>query len=70
MGLGRGTSQRTSHWLTIPLCVAHHYIGPEAIDGEIGVPTWEARYGTQMAHLEIISERVGFNVFERAKLAA
>lgn len=60
--LPRGMSQR-QHWLVIPLTAALHAVGPEAIDGELGVVGWESRFGTQLQHLLWVERQTGIDAF-------
>lgn len=49
--------------LVLPIKAEFHCIGENAIDGEVGVLTWEKYFGTQMEHLADISEQLGYDVF-------
>ena len=66
-GYVRGTSQRgVGEALVLPLKADFHcfdYAG-NAIDGSIGIRTWEEWYGTQMQHLHDVSALLGYNVFK------
>ena len=55
--------QRPSDWLVIPVAPVYH-TGRHGIH-QIGVGTWEKRYGTQVAHLRRVSEILGYDVIER-----
>lgn len=44
-------------------------MGPLAIDGALGVREWEARFGTQLAHLLWVERQLGVDLFELAHLA-
>lgn len=60
-----GMAQKQSDWLVLPLCPRLHRWGPKSLDG--GNPDeWELLWGTQMDLLRELSERLGYNVFERA----
>jgi len=66
-GYVRGTSQRgVGEALILPLKADFHcfdYAG-NAIDGSIGIRTWEEQYGTQMDFLREISELLEYDVFK------
>lgn len=64
-GIHVGTGQKNNHWLQIPIHLEIH-VGPQGIDGNIGVAAWEERWGTQFDMLCEVSRRAGFNVFKRA----
>jgi len=53
---GAGLSQRSSDWLTLPLCHNHH----QGYDGihSIGTRAWEGRYGTELSLLAETLNRV------------
>lgn len=66
LGVRKGF-RRTSDWLVIPLAPRYHSDGgPTAIDGSMGVPAWEARFGTQVRHLDAVSREIGYNVWLKA----
>jgi len=66
-GFHRGLSRKASAFLQIPLNHKYHtgQFNPEAI----GMRTWERMFGTQMEHLERVSELVGYDVIELARRA-
>ena len=63
LGLLHGMKKKPSDWLVIPLAEVYHtgYLGIEH-----GVRSWERRFGTQVAHLDQICLRLGYDVWERA----
>lgn len=63
----RGLSLR-HEWLVIPLVADLHAVGPDAIDGEIGVMHWEARFGRQLDYLRWVQDRTGIDAFARQGL--
>ena len=63
-GIKRGTGQRPSDWLVIPIVLELH-VG-NGIDGGIGVRTWEEQNGTQMQHLCEVFRQLGYNGFKIA----
>lgn len=63
-----GMGQRQNPFLQIPLVPELHYAGPEAIDGGIGVQSWEARWGTQVEHLEWVAEQLGYDILALARV--
>lgn len=69
VGVNRGGGEKVSDWLTIPLNLYLHSMGPEAIDGAKGVLTWEQAYGTQVSLLDKVCQRLEMNVWERAGVA-
>lgn len=68
MGLEGHPSRKDREALIIPLAPEYHYIGPEAIDGQIGRTSWEEKYGEQAKHLDDVSELLGYNVWELHRL--
>lgn len=68
-GINRGTSQKPSDWLIIPLAARYH-------TGEFGIDSgqpdwgdvdrWEEHFGSQIEHLTAVSLAVGYNVFKKA----
>lgn len=62
----KGMGQKVSDWLVIPLRAELHSIGPEAIDGGMGVRAWEQKYGAQLAHLDDVCRQLGVNVWRKA----
>ena len=65
-GINRGGGQKASDWLQIPLTAKLHIMSGQAIDGSIGVKTWEKAHGDQFEHLKTVSRWLGYNVFEKA----
>lgn len=66
-GYRRGASQRgVGEALVLPIKYDFHYLDVRgnAIDGGMGVETWEEWYGTQMDHLRDVSELLGYDVFK------
>lgn len=63
-----GVGQRQNPFLQIPLAPELHYFGPEAIDGGIGVRSWEAKYGTQVEHLEWVAGQLGYDILALARV--
>ena len=62
-----GMGQRQSHWLVLPLNWRIHR-GPQGLDtwGE-GVEAWETKWKTtQLKMLAVVSEMLGYNVFDKA----
>lgn len=51
-----GAGKKSSESGVIPLCERHH-TGEEGIH-QIGVKTWEARYGTQALHRQRLMNRI------------
>ena len=64
-GINRGLSQRPSDWLVIPIIMDLH-VGPQGIDGDKGVRSWEAEHGTQMDHLRSLQKKLGIDLFTLA----
>jgi len=63
-GINTGMSQRgCSEALVIPLAPQYH-VQDEGIDYGVGVQTWELWYGTQMEHLQDVSEQLGYDLIE------
>ena len=58
-------AQKQNPFLQIPLKDDYH-IGDMGID-RIGVRTWEDRFGTQMEHLQWVSDQLPYDIFEQAK---
>lgn len=54
-----------SDWLVVPIALRLHSLGPEAIDGQMGVRAWEAKYRTQAELLDEVSEQVGYSVWDK-----
>jgi hypothetical protein len=63
VGVHKGLGQKTSDWLCIPLAHRYH-VGVHGIDGALGVTAWEARFGTQVEHLDAVCRRLGYNVWK------
>lgn len=57
-GVDRGGAQKTSDWLVIPICHVHH-VGDAGIDNNVGVRTWEERYGLQALFVDEVGRRLG-----------
>lgn len=63
-GYNRGLSQRGLHpFLVIPLRADLHCVGGTAIDGSIGVRTWESRFGSQVSMMDEVCRRTGVNAW-------
>ena len=62
-----GVSRKVSPWLIIPLAKKYH-TGDEGIDNGLAhtTETWEAQFGTQVEHLDRLSQILGFNLWHRA----
>lgn len=67
-GMSPGMSQRANDWLVIPLALKYHSLDGHGIDANVGVKTWEERYGSQVEHLVWVSRELGYNVFSKAGL--
>jgi hypothetical protein len=67
LGWHVGMGQKQNPFLQIPLAPELHYIGPDAIDGGIGVESWERKYGTQVEHLGWVAEQLGYDIFALAR---
>lgn len=50
-----------SDWLVIPLVLHLHSLGPHAIDGGMGVKTWEATYGRQSDMVDRVGQLLGID---------
>lgn len=50
--------------LVIPLALEFHSYGPYAIDGQMGVESWEGRFGSQVDHVDAVSALVGYSLWE------
>lgn len=63
-----GMAQRQVPWLQIPLHAEYH-VGSCGIDYGVGVLTWEARYGEQVAMLDWVDTQLGYpiSIWELAK---
>lgn len=67
-GYHSGGAQRgVSEALVIPLKADLH-VGDEGVDYGVGVLTWEKWYGTQIEHLEEVSEELGYDLFQLHEL--
>lgn len=64
LGISRGKSQKTNHFLLIPLAQELHTgpMNPEAM----GVPAWEQLVAKQTELLARVSELVGYDVIKFA----
>lgn len=66
-----GMGQRQSHWLVLPLHASLH-TGQLAIDGSMGVKSWEARFGKQTDLIRQVRDRIkarfNYDMFEKAGL--
>lgn len=66
-GYHSGTALRGVHpYLVIPLRADLHVLGPEAIDGGMGVRTWETKYGNQVDWMDEVCRRTGVNAWRIA----
>lgn len=63
-GVHRSMGRKTSDWLVMGLAFDLH-VGNEGID-VIGVTRWEKKYGNQADYLDLIAEKLGVNVWEKA----
>lgn len=68
--LRKGGGLKTSDWLVIPLCLELHAMDPEGIDAALGVKAWEAKYGTQLFHLQRVCILTGTDVLALAGIDA
>jgi hypothetical protein len=67
IGAHSGWSQRgVSDYLVIPLRADLHVAGSCAIDGSIGVRTWETKFGTQVEMMDEVCRVTGFNAWAAA----
>lgn len=53
-----------SDWLVIPLILSLHSLGPHAIDGGMGVKTWEATYGRQADMVDRVGQLLGYSLWD------
>ncbi len=64
-----GWAQKQDDWLVIPLAAILH-TGDLGIDNGMGpfksVIAWEAKFGSQVDHLDEVCRRLGYNVWARA----
>lgn len=68
MGLSptKGLSLRGhGDWLVIPLTLELHSLGPQAIDGQLGVGRWEALYGRQSDMVDQVGKLVGYSLWQK-----
>lgn len=63
-----GMSQRSNHYLVIPLAAKYHCL-PGGIDGGMGVLSWERQYGRQLDMLLEVERLLGVDVFALAGIA-
>lgn len=66
--LGWSINRPRNQALVIPIVIEIHSIGPLAIDGDFGVPAWEARFGTQASFIDEVSEILGYSLWDLAEL--
>lgn len=64
MGINIGGKQKASDYLVLPL-LPHFHTGDQGIH-QIGVQTWERKFGTQVRWLLWVSDQLEYDVFERA----
>ena len=64
VGIDKGLALKVSDWLVLPLCLNHH-VGNEGIH-QIGVLTWENKFGSQLHYLKTIGNIFELNLFELA----
>ena len=62
-----GMGQRQNEALVIPLALEYHSFGPCAIDGGMGVLTWEKTFGEQAKFIDEVSEALGYSLWELAE---
>jgi hypothetical protein len=65
IGVLRGTGEKASDYLVIPLA-AHFHVGQCGIDGVMGVVEWERNFGAQVDLLDEVCRRVGYDVWALA----
>jgi hypothetical protein len=65
VGVHRGKGQKVSDWLVIPLDMTFH-TGEYGIDSGMGVLTWEQRFGSQVEHLDNLSNILNVNLWRKA----
>ena len=65
LGFVRGRGQKTSNWLVLPLFHSYH-VGTGHAFHQMGVRSWEDRYGTQANFLRDLGTRAGINPFDLA----
>jgi hypothetical protein len=64
LGIHKGVGQKTSDFLVIPLAAIYH-TGRYGAD-ILPIFEWERLFGTQEAHLDEVSRRLGYSVWELA----
>jgi hypothetical protein len=62
-----GMGQKQNEALVIPLALEYHSFGPRAIDGGMGVLTWEKTFGTQASFIDEVGEALGYSLWELAE---
>jgi len=67
IGLG-GVALKTNDWLVIPLVGWLHVGGPQAIDGCIGVLSWEEKWETQVNLMDELCRRMNMNIWAKANI--
>lgn len=68
-GFHVGMAQKQNEALVIPLAASLH-VGDQGIDYGAGVESWEMLYGTQAGFIDKVSERVGYDLWELARMWA
>lgn len=48
-------------WLALPLCPAHHRLGPHALDNNVAA--WERLYGRQADHIDALCKRFDLDLW-------
>jgi hypothetical protein len=67
IGLHSGVALRgISDYLVIPLAAELHVMSGIAIDGSMGVRSWEARFGTQVNFMDQVCRQTGVNAWREA----
>ena len=61
----KSQNQKPNDFLVIPLDAQLH-TGGLGIDSGMGVKSWEARFGTQVMHLDRLCKALGYNVWKLA----
>lgn len=64
-GFHRAIGRKVSDWLVIPLAFELH-IGDEGID-RIGVLRWEMKYGKQADMIDLLCQRLGVDLWQKAR---
>lgn len=54
-----------SEWLVIPLTLTLHSLGPTAIDGGMGVRSWESVYGFQADMVDRVGKLLGYDLWAK-----